>query len=156
MAEFNNITVHGNLQVTGSLLMNGPLSMRNGGTGSTSFPAEALLMVNGDGKTINYASRTGTGIYNGIKASECVRAEYATEGTYVKDTRTSGVKIYASYSGAALGFGDNFMLAGYTTTGHTLIHVSNDHLTLGNATQWNGYPLNYGSYSSTANSFSIV
>ena len=59
MAILSDTVVNGHLMVSGSLIPSSVLPVTSGGTGSTSFPGNALIMVNSGGASIGYASLSG-------------------------------------------------------------------------------------------------
>lgn len=59
MAILSDTVVNGHLFVSGSLIPSSTLPVTSGGTGSTSFPGNALVMVNSGGASIGYASLSG-------------------------------------------------------------------------------------------------
>lgn len=152
MAEFNDITVHGVLRVTGDVKLSAPLSIRCGGTGNTSFHANSLLMVSGDGLSIGELQPLYTSTYD-IKAGSCNSCSSALSANYAIDSDSSSVKIYASYYGEALSTSN---LVGFAINQYKLVRISPSSVVAGNSNRWGNHSLNVGSISSTVGVFSIL
>lgn len=107
----------GTITTSGTIALSVPVSVANGGTNATSFPANSLLGVNAAGTTVE---ATGTGLTSGLTINYLNATSTTATSTF------DGPAVIAKSRILQVGSGTNYVPTGGATPSYVIIDKSSD------------------------------